>query len=49
MCDQPHASVCGRRTEGDSERIRPGFSGLLAVERSNLDTLHLGSARYGLL
>lgn len=29
------------------EGIRPCFSGLPALERSNLDTLHLGSARLG--
>lgn len=51
MCDQVYvsASVCGRRKEKVLERIRAGFSGLLVVERSNLDMLHLGSARYGLL
>lgn len=51
MCDQLHlfgcVCVCGRRTESVLEGIRPCFSGLPALERSNLDTLHLGSARLG--
>lgn len=51
MCDHVYvsASVCGRRKEKVSGRIRAGFAGLPVVEGPNLDLLHLGSASYGLL
>lgn len=58
VCDQLYVSVAvsvcvwykkRESLAGGLASIRGGFSGLLAGVRSNLDMLHLGSARYGLL